>query len=309
MYVEGLPKSLISFEILDELMALLLEKEEIRHTIKHTDFGSRITGEEEANHLLQKISKVTREALGISTLDLPDPGIELTSRISQLPWQTARLCFVFFPISLLFLYFTLHYSDGGVAVWLVRGVILFLLAFPFIYRRRLRINIEHECGYLRDTEGISTIIIDQLPAIQFQSYLSHEYAHHLYYHYFGDEGEKWMREGWSRLVQWQVARHLFRQEDNSAYLYHVLVQTIGELRFACNLICMAFRMKVPRKVRRIRTIYQSNSLFSFFTGTPGFDVESLVDHGVGTAFYFVTERRIGLKETIWKLPLTKDIDH
>jgi len=307
--VEGLPKSLISFEILDELMALLLEKEELRHTIKHTDFGSRIIDEEEANHLLKKISKVTREALGISTLDLPDPRIELTSRLSRLPWQTARLYFVFLPVSLFFFYFTLQHSDGGAAVWVVRGVILFLLVFPFIYRRRLRINIEHECGYLRDTEGISTIIIDQLPAIQFQSYLSHEYAHHLYYHYFGDEGEKWMREGWSRLVQWQVARRLFRQEDNSAYLYHVLVQTIGELRFACRLICMVFRMKVPRKVRRIWTIYQSNSLFSFFTGTPGFDVESLVDHSVGTAFYFVAERRIGLTETIWKLPLTKDLDH
>jgi len=307
--MEGLPKSLISFEILDELMTLLLEKEELRHTINHTDFGSRITSEEEANHLLKKISKVTREALGISTLDLPDPGVELTNRFSQLPWQTARLYLFFLPVSLLFFYFTLQHSDGGVAVLLVRGVILFLLAFPFIYRRRLRINIEHDCGYQRNKGGISTIIIDQLPAIQFQSYLAHEYAHHLYYHYFSDEGETWIREGWSRLVQWQVARHLFRQEDNSAYLYHVLVQIIGELRFACNLICMAFRMKVPRKVRRIRTIYQSNSLLSFITGTPGFDAESLVNYSVGTAFCFVAERRIGLTKTIWKLPLTKNIDH
>ena len=58
-----MPKSLVSFEILGELIDLLIEKEKLRHTVSHVDFGAGVTDEKEADHLLKKVSQVIREIL------------------------------------------------------------------------------------------------------------------------------------------------------------------------------------------------------------------------------------------------------
>ena len=302
MPLRVLPRSLVSSEVFEDLIALLLEKDALRRVLKARHFGDSVVDADEARRLFDSVSLITREVLDISATDQPDPEIVLTQRLSRLPRKTFKLCLLSVPVSLFLLYRTLQQPDGGAAIWVVRALIFFLLFFPFIIHRRLRLNIEHECGYVKSTEGKATIIIDQLPAIQFQSYVSHEYAHHLFFQHLDQKSDRWIREGWARLVQWRVTERLYRLEGNPAYLYHVLIQIVGELKFACRMISMALHQRLPLKVLCIRTIYHANPLFRFFTGTPGFNMTSLIDHAVGTAFYFLMEQRKGLKETLWGTP-------
>ncbi|MBE9546101.1 MAG: hypothetical protein IMF10_01230, partial [Proteobacteria bacterium] len=297
-----LPQSLVSSEVLDSLIALLLEKEALRRSLKVRNFGRRVTDEGEAGRLFAGVARVTREVLGLDDADLPEPELVLTERLSQLTRQIVKLCLLVLPAYLFLFYYAFRQSGGGAAIWVVRIAILSLLVSPLIFHRRVRLNIEHGCGYSRNMEGPATIIIDQLPAIQFQSYVAHEYAHHLYFQHFEGESKEWVREGWARLVQWRVAEHLYHQEDDPAYLYHVLVQTIGELKFACQMISMTLHRKLPLRVRLIRTLYNDNPLFRLLTGTPGFNVTSLIDHAIGTACYFLAEQRFGFEETLWGSP-------
>lgn len=305
--MEVLPRSLISIESLNELIEVLLQKDELHKTLKRMDYGKPVTTEEDADNIFRKTAQITKKVLGIDSVDIPEPKIILTRRLSRLSHLTARLYIIFLPLCLFLIYLTVpHHADGGIAVWVVWLAILFLLFFPFIYRRRLRLNIEHECGYRKNAEQGPIITIDQLPSVQFQSYLSHEYAHHLYYHYFDTQSDKWIGEGWARFVQWQVVQHLRREEKNPAYIYHVVTQLIGELKFACNLISMVLRIRPPAHVRKIRSIYRGNILINFFTGSPGYNIESLIVHAVGTAVFFLAERRIGSNKTLWDLPIESD---
>lgn len=305
--MEILPQSLISIEALNELIEVLLRKDERRKALGRLDFGKPVTTEEDAGNIFRKTVQITRKVLDIDGADIPEPKIVLTRRLSRLSHLTARLYLVFLPLCLFLFYLTVpHYADGGIAVWIVWLAILFLLFFPFIYRRRVRLNIEHECGYRKNAEQGPVITIDQLSSIQFQSYLSHEYAHHLYYHFFGEQSDKWVREGWARFVQWQVVQHLSHEEKNPAYIYHVVTQIIGELKFACNLISMVLRIRLPAHVRKIRTVYHGNTLINFFTGSPGYSIDSLIVHAVGTAFFFLAERRIGSNKTLWDLPVQSE---
>jgi hypothetical protein len=201
---------------------------------------------------------------------------------------------------LFFLYLTLKESEPSAALWIARGAIFTLFIIPLLFYRRARINIEHECGYVRDSKGRSVIVIDQLRTVQFQSYLAHEYGHHLYLEQWGSRNEMWVREGWARLVQWQVVQQLCRQEDNQAYLHHALVQIIGELKFACDIISRALHQRLPFRVSLLRTIYQRNPLLRLLTGTPGFSTSRLIDHAVGTAFYFLEAARKGPQEALGK---------
>jgi len=299
--VRKLPKSLLSYDALNDLCELLRQKESYRVSLQGADFGGAVADENEARLLLSKIIRVTGETLHRDFNDIPEPQIVLTRKLNTLPRQIMRLYLVFIPLVLFFLYLTMQYEDSGSDVWFIRIIIFFLLIFPLIFRKRMRLNIEHDVGYVKHAGGLTTITIDQLPSAQFQSFIAHEYAHQLYYHCFGDVGERWVKEGWARLVQWKVAQHLYHTEKNPAYLFHVLNQIIGELKFVCVLICRIFRMSVPSNVRRIRTMYRGNLLFNFFTGNPGFDPKILIQHSVGTAYFFLAERRTGLNETLWSL--------
>jgi len=302
-----LPQSLISIESLHILIELLLETDKLRKTLKRMDYGNRVTTEEEADNIFRKTAQITRRVLDIDSVDIPEPKIVLTRHLSRLPYLTARLYLIFLPLCLFLIYLTVpHHGDGDIAVWIIWLAIVFLLFFPLIYRRRVQLNIEHECGYRKDAEDGPVITIDQLLSIQFQSYLSHEYAHHLYYHYFGRTSNTWVGEGWARFVQWQVAQHMCREEENPAYLYHAITQIIGELKFACSLITMVLRIRLPAHVRKIRSIYKGNTLINFFTGSPGYNIDSLIVHAVGTAVFFLAERRIGLNKTLWDLPIESD---
>jgi hypothetical protein len=295
-----LPKSLTKRETLKRLIQLLLEKEKLRRSLQLGDFGARVTEEEEAQTLLDLVMQVTRSTLALDELPQTVPRLRLTRRLSRLPRQTLLLYLLLLPFGLLFLYLTLKESEGSAALWVARGAIFTLFALPVLFYRRARINIEHECGYVRDSKGRSVIVIDQLRSVQFQSYLAHEYGHHLYLERWQSGNEEWVREGWARLLQWQVVQQLCRQEENPAYLYHSLVQIIGELKFACEIISRALHKRLPFRVCLIRTIYQRNPLLRLIAGTPGFSTTRLIDHAVGTAAYFLEADRLGPRETLLK---------
>jgi len=304
----SIPQSLISFEVFDEVIALLLENDCLRRRIKTRDFGKRVVSEDEAYELLAKISSITKEMLGIAAAEFKDPELKLTRMYRTLPRKVMTVLLIFTTLGIALMYGTLQYPNNDAAIWVVRGAIIFLMVFPLIFYRRVKLNIEHDCKYTRYPDGKASISIDQLSAVQFQSYLCHEYAHHVYYEYFGRAEETWRSEGWSRLVQWEVVRLLAEKEENHAYLYHIAVQCVGELKMACEILSLLLHVRVPSRVRRIRTIYRNNPLLNFIMGSPGFDVHSLIDHGIGTAVYFVARRRLGLRETLWKLSELRDED-
>lgn len=302
MSIQILPEFLTTTEALEKLLQLLLEKETLRRSLHLGEFGPRVTEEEAAQPLLDRVIQVTRSTLVLDELPLTVPGLRLTRRLSRLPRQIFLLYLLLSPVGMLLLYLTLKQSEASAALWIARGAIFTLFTLPLLFYRRARINIEHECGYVRDSEGRSVIVIDQLRTVQFQSYLAHEYAHHLYLERCESGNEEWVREGWARLVQWQVVQQLCRQEENTAYLYHSLVQIIGELKFACELITRVLHKRVPLQVRFIRTIYRKNPLIRLMTGTPGFSTTRLIDHAVGTAVYFLEADRIGPREALLKRP-------
>jgi len=300
MPIQVLPASLRTPEALQRLIELLLEKETLRRNFRLQDFGPRVTEEKEAQLLLDRVMQATGSTLALDELPQTVPNVRLTRRLSRLPLQISLLYLLFSPIGLLLLYLTLKESEASGALWIARGAIFTLFVIPMLFYRRARINVEHECGYVRDSKGRCVIVIDQLRTIQFQSYLAHEYAHHLSCERWESGNEAWVREGWARLVQWQVVQHMCRQEENPAYYYHSLVQIIGELKFACEIVSRALHKRLPLRVSLIRTIYQRNPLLRLLTGTPGFSTTRLIDHAIGTAVYFLEADRIGPRETILK---------
>ena len=298
--MQALPKSLTTTETLQRLIQLLLEKKTLLRGLRVGNAGSRVTETDQATMLLDRVMQVTRSALDLDEFPPRDPKVKLSRRLNRLPRQVVSLYGLLLPVGLLFLYLTLHESETSEALWIVRGAIFSLFVLPLLFYRRARINIEHECGYVRDSKGRSVIVIDQLRTVQFQSYLAHEYGHHLYFELDIAQKEEWMREGWARLLQWQVMLRLYQDENNPAYLYHVLLQIIGELKFACELISRIVHHRLPRQVRFMRTIYQRNPVLRLLTGTPGFDPTRLIEHAVGTAVFFLQADRIGPRETLLK---------
>ena len=296
--IRFLPEFLSTAEALQGLIQLLLEKEKLRRSLKARDFGPRITDPEQARLLLARVIRETLTALNLREHTQRVPRLVHTTRISRLPRQIVILYLMFLPITLWLLYLSLSQPGGSPALWMVRGAAFTLLAIPLLVYRRARLNIEHGCGYVRDSEGQGVIVIDQLPLIQFQSYLAHEYAHHLYCERFGAHNEEWLREGWARLVQWQMMQHFCRLENDPAYLYHALLQIIGELKFACQLISKKLRKRLPREVKRIPSIYRLNPLLRLLTGTPGFSTIRLLEHAVGTARFFLAAQRFGPQEAL-----------
>ena len=300
MPIQVMPGSLTTAKALQRLIRILLEKENLRRRLPPGNIGPRVSHEEEAQPLLDRVIQLTRSTLALDELPETIPTIRFTRRLSRLPRQIVLLYLLFSPAGLLFLYLTPTTSEASTALWVARGAMFSLFVIPLLFYRRARINIEHECGYVRDSKGKSVIVIDQLRTVQFQSYLAHEYGHHLYFERGESGNEAWVREGWARLVQWQVVQQLCRLEENPAYLYHSLAQIIGELKFACEIISKTLHQRLPFRVRLIRTIYQKNPLWRLLTGTPGFNPVRLIDHAVGTAVFFLEADRLGPGETLLK---------
>ncbi|MDY0039931.1 MAG: hypothetical protein RBS57_06430 [Desulforhabdus sp.] len=301
---EIIPASFATYTNLQDLIEILGEKAHLLRTLKPFDFGKRVRNADEATALLNQIANLTHEALGLHNCVPKKPCLVLTEKLTKLPAITLRLYLVYLPISLLLLYIVFSVPTGSLAFLIALAAVILVLAVPYLAYRRTRLNLEHSCKYRRGATNRAVIEIDQLRKIQFQSYLTHEYAHHLYYELGGRSDEAWLREGWARLVQWHVMQRLYRSEENSAFLHHVLLQIVGELKFACIVLSSILRVRLPSKVRRIRTIYRNDPFYRLLTGTPGFNLQSLTRHAVGTASCFLAERREGpdraLRESLQK---------
>ncbi len=297
MSVRSLSPFLFTEEYLEVLIKLLLEKETLRRSIRVRGFGPRVKDLEQAQRLFDRVVQCTQRVLHLNASQRNVPKLVLTEQLSQLPRQTLKSYLLFLPVALVLLFLGLQQSLTGAMLYILFGMILFLLLIPLLLHRRTRIHVEHRCGYGTDEKGEGVIVIDQLPSIQFQSYLAHECAHHIYVLQREDK-MTWMKEGWARLVQWQVANDLYHLEGDPAYLYHVLVQIIGELKFACEMTASALQKRLPFKVRRTRSIYHRNPLFTLLTGTPASKTIPLMDHAIGTASYFLAAERRGIEAAL-----------
>lgn len=298
-----LPKALTTVDAFYELLDVLLAFDERRRSLPLKGFGAPVRTEERAGALFDRVAGITADLLGSGSPAAGRPALVLKGNLRRLRFLTLRLYGVLLPIILFFFYLTLGHPVEDPAVWFVRAVLLFLLAFPLIYRRRLRMNLEHSCRYGDDGRGNAAICMEELGEIPFQSYLAHEYAHHVYRGLFGDGGDRWLREGWCRTIQRKVCERLAAEENEPAFLHHVLLQVTGEIKFALGLMGRSLRLGLPSRARRVKTIFRINSLVNFFTGNPGYDVRSLLIHALGTAFFALAERRMTFEEAILRLPL------
>lgn len=295
----SLPPFLLSLEKLDTLIGLLKEKETLRAALKVKGFGAPVRHEDEANRLFAKIAGMSGKVLPLLSDPRPLPRLVLTKHLGDLPKQTLKAYLFFGPLAICLSLLGLALPVTGQMLYLLLGITLFLVTVPLLLHRRTRIHVEHNCRYVKGRADQGEIFIDQLPSIQFQSFLAHEYAHHLYTLKKGQRGKPWMREGWARLVQWHITQQLSETEENPAFLYHALNQIVGELKFACQLVAAALNTSLPRKVLRIRSMYHWDPIFTLLTGTPMTVVSTLTEHAVGTAIYLMMEKAEGLERALW----------
>ena len=298
-----LPKALTTVDGFYELIEVLLDTDRGARFVPREGFGPAVQTDDKAAACLDRVSAVVEDLLGKPSLPEKRPRLVLLRDLRSLRFLTLRLYVVFIPLCLFFFYMTLDHSGADPAVWFVRAVLLFLLLFPLIYRRRLRLNLEHRCHYRHVDGGEACIFMEELKEAPFHSYLAHEYAHHVYGTLFGHgQGDRWFREGWCRLIQWKVCDRLALEEANHAFLHHVLLQVTGELKFALTVMGHALRLRLPGRAKRVKNIFRINSLVSFFTGNPGYDVKSLLTHALGTAFFALALKRMSFHEATLQLP-------
>jgi len=290
-FIHQLPRFLDSKETLETLGRLLVEFDDCRAKLPSGNPGERVRDQRQARRLLDDVMTVTREVLGIDEKRIPVPEVELSRILHSLKKKTLVLALLYVPVGGLFLVYTFAASESDPGLWLARGAACFLLAAPFLIVRRTRIHVEHLGGYARNREHRHAIVIEQLPSVQFQSYLSYGYACHLYYYLAKDADRKELREGWARLLQWKVAQALYRRDGNTAHLAYPLDQIIGELKFVHSLLSKVMGRSIPARIRSIRTMYIRNPIVRLLTGWPGFIATRLVEHGIGTTVYFLSDRR------------------
>ena len=290
----SVPEYLLSHERLDALMALLLEKEQTLSSLKAEDFGPRVTDAGMAKHLLSRISGCTRNVLGLSGLEVVEPELTLRHNLSRLPTQTLK-SYLFFVLlcSVLALAAASQEFRTGYIPPIIIVALGQLLLIPMLVHRRTRLHLEHQCQYVRTGKGKGTILVEELHSVPFQSYLAHEYGHHLLSSLSVEPKEPWVKEGWARLVQWRVVNQLAEEEGNPAFLHHALFQIVSELKFVCTLIAGFHNRRLPRKILRIRTLYHFNPLYNLITGTPSVHTGKLLAHALGTAVFFLECRERG----------------
>ncbi|RJR32228.1 MAG: hypothetical protein C4576_30920 [Desulfobacteraceae bacterium] len=285
------------------LEELLLEKERALGLINAKDFGPRVTDTETARQFLSRVSVCTRDILGLSAPDRPDPEIVLRHNLSRLPRQTMKSYFFFSTLCLILGAATISQDFRLPYNLILFSALGVLLVIPMLVHRRTRLHLEHQCHYARTVDGEGAIVVDELHSIQLQSYIAHEYGHHLISSLRDPPKEAWIREGWSRLLQWRVVSMLARVEGDPAFLHHALFQIVSELKFVCMLVAHLQNRKLPSKIRRIPTLYHFNPLYNLITGTPGVHNGRLLVHALGTAVFFLESRERGIDAVLSDMPL------
>jgi hypothetical protein len=290
---------LFSEASLESLMEILISKDELRRRVARGPFGPRVTDLKEASQSLRRIIAVTERILRPALDETgPGPRLVLDDRLSRLNSESIRSFMAFSALALTLAAASSLAWPLGQAYLPVAGSGLSLLAIPLLIHRRTRIHLEHQCIYTTDEQGQGTIQMAQLPRIQFDSYLAHEFGHDLLIMDTDSGVAPWRREGWARLFQWAVVCTMAKEADEPAYLFHALTQTIGELKFACEMICEALKRPLPRKLRSVKSMFSTNPVFCLITGTPLTDIDELARHGLGTAFYFLAAQREGMEAVL-----------
>ncbi len=290
------PEKLNNRDALELLIEILKEKDAQRRQLKSRR-GKRVKNPRDAKEIFSTIKKMGDEFLGLRGQDIEPPSIVLKEHLGLLPKKAVKLHVLYWAIGSGILLLNSPILEPGAASWMVKGSVVFLFAAPTLISRRVKLNLEHECGYV-NVLGKGTIYIHQLPVPQFHSYIAHEYAHHLFFFLARYNTPRWQQEGWARLFQWELMKRLFDETGDAAYLVHVLEQVVGELKFACQLLAAILLAKIPWKIRGIPTMYNRNPLWRILTGWPSFNVIRLIDHSVGTAAYFWAERKMGIEEML-----------
>jgi hypothetical protein len=294
--IEDAPGWLFDYPALDALAEEVSEKDRLLRSLKPEDYGPRVTDPDEARRLMEKVMRITAEAAGMA---VPEnlPELDLTRKLRVLPYLCFRQFLFLSGVGLILfiaglsIEFPARYFPGLGAVWAA------VLACPYLICRRSRLEIERESLYVRTAGGRGRVTVDELPAALFQTYLVHELAHHLYHERFGETGQPWQRHGWARLVQWRATTIL--AEENPACLYHVLLQIVSELKYAAESVTVSLGLPVPPKaVRNARTMYVRNPLYRIATGTPGFNPLVLFEISLGTAAFFVLEKKLGYEKAV-----------
>jgi hypothetical protein len=293
-----IPDELLNKNALDLLMEILMKKEALRRRLSSHYFGQYVKTDAEAQRIYQQVITITHEVLGLEKDRFSTPHLHLTNHLSKLPRQIALLYAILLPICIVSFYPVTGDQGPDSAFWIVFGGSVTLMVIPLLIYRRTRLNIEHDCRYERRGQGEASISIDQLQSFQFGSYLAHEYAHHLYYHYMDDTNEAWVKEGWARMLQWEVAKRMYEADGDTGHLTHALIQIISELKVASQMISMVIHGKIPRRLRSVRSLFHRNPLFRLLTGTPGFSPPDLMNHAVGTAIFFIRKDRDGLEDSL-----------
>ncbi len=290
------PSALLNQDAFYTLADVLKEKNAERRRVRGRQ-GKRVKHVSEARKILIKIKDAGDAFLHISKDIVEMPSINLKDRLSLLPAKAVKLHALYWSIGTGILLLNSPILEPGPASWVVKSSVVFMYAVPTLISRRVKLNLEHECGYV-NVSGRGTIYIHQLPEAQFHSYLAHEYGHHLFSLLAKQDFPQWLKEGWARFFQWQLMKKMYDETGNGAYLVHVLEQVVGELKFACQLLGALLFIKIPWNIRRISTIYNRNPLWRVLTGSPSFNVMRLIDHSVGTACYFWAERKIGIEKML-----------
>jgi hypothetical protein len=287
MSATTLPKILSSPDALDKLIALLKETDRQKRELKARDFGPPVCDPTWARRLFQKVVGCAGKVADVGDGERPLPKLLLGDSLGKLPCQTFKSYLFFAPVTVVLAAVAVVQSGEWPELAAVGSAGVVLLALPLVVGRRIRLHLTHHCGYVRDEQGTAVIVMERLPLVTFQSYLAHEYAHHLFFSATGEGHELWVREGWARWIQWLVVNEFCLAEGNPAYLHDVLVQVIGELKFACQFLAAMNHRRLPFRVRRTQSPYHANPLFRLVTGTPGFAAAELMHHAMGTASFFL----------------------
>ncbi len=168
-------------------------------------------------------------------------------------------------------------SLGEMAPLLLSACGLFYLPFP-IYRR-IRINMEHNCRYLREGDK-GYLIMGDLREGMFISFCAHEMAHH-FLREKGRGGGSW-EEGWARWVQLKVSQVLSQECGVDAFT-PASTLLIGELREA--LMLTKGGRPIPRWMKRVKSPFHTSSFGRWIRGEPGYSKRSLFVHALGTAAF------------------------
>lgn len=209
---------------------------------KRLDFG-RTVSQDELDDLFPKIKRDVDDFLGMTTIGMPryrHYNLFKDGRVFPL-WCGVTLLSVCGSLFRLML----NSSIGNVSLNLSVGIAA-VGTWVQLYR------IDNTSFYARSSE---TVILERgLPRTTLIPLAAHEYAHHIQ-HARGLDGNEYfiLKEGHARGVERHVAEEYREREDNEAFLYHILDETVGEFKSAYLWMCRKVHHQPKRSLLKIKT--------------------------------------------------------